>query len=92
MFPAAGWYHSNQYDAQPACEHCGGVICHEKWCITRNYVVQYAFRAVTAPDKLKLGDRLILHALGVSWVLNGSETPCYQSSPIENSQPLPSKS
>ncbi len=32
--PTASWYHSNRYNAQAACEHCGGIVRHEKWCIT----------------------------------------------------------
>jgi len=65
--PAASWYHSNQYNAQATCDHCGGIIRHEKWCITRNTVIQYAYGVVNEPGKLMLRDRLILHALGVSW-------------------------
>ena len=64
--PTASWYHSNQYNAQKACEHCGGVVRHEKWCITVDALVQYAYTVVVEPEKLTLKDRLILHALGVS--------------------------
>lgn len=32
--PAASWYHSNQYNEKSTCEHCGGVVRHERWCIT----------------------------------------------------------
>jgi len=67
---AASWYHSNQYAAQSACEHCGGTIRHERWCITRDALVQYAYGAVLDPGKLTLTDMLILHALGVSWEKN----------------------
>jgi len=70
--PAASWYHSNQGDARSPCEHCGGVIHHERWCITRDALVQYACAAVLDPEKLTLIDRLILHALGVSW----QKDPC----------------
>jgi len=28
--PAASWYHSNQYAAQSACQHCGGVVRYER--------------------------------------------------------------
>jgi hypothetical protein len=38
------------------------------WCITRNQRVYYAYGTVLEPDTLTLTDRLILHALGVSWV------------------------
>ena len=65
--PAAGWYHSNQYNAATTCEHCGGIVRHERWCITRDPFVQYAFAAVQDPEKLSLSDALILHALGVNW-------------------------
>lgn len=65
--PAASWYHSNQYAAQSACQHCGGVVRHERWCITCDPLVQYAYQAVLEPDKLTLADKLILHALGVVW-------------------------
>lgn len=70
--PAASWYHSNQYNAQSGCEHCGGIIRHERWCITRDAAVQYAYGVVVDADKLTLRDRLILHALGVLWQAN----PC----------------
>ncbi|HEV2469311.1 MAG TPA: hypothetical protein VGS78_08955 [Candidatus Sulfotelmatobacter sp.] len=72
--PAAGWYHSNQYNAEATCEHCGGVVRHERWCITRDALVQYAFGVVLDEGKMTLSDRLILHALGVSWQNNAS--PC----------------
>lgn len=62
-----GWFHSNQYNAQSTCEYCGGVIRHEKWCITCDAIVRYAYGVAQDPDKLTLRDRLILHALGVSW-------------------------
>lgn len=68
--PAASWYHSNQYNAQSTCQHCGGVLRHEKWCITRDAFVQYAFSAVLDASKLTLRDHLVLHALGVSWRQN----------------------
>jgi len=71
--PAAGWYHSNQYNAEATCEHCGGVVRHERWCITRDALVQYAYGVVLDPGKMTLSDRLILHALGVSWQNNNSQ-------------------
>jgi len=77
--PAAGWYHSNQYNAQSACEHCGGGASHEHWCITRDAIVQYAYGAVLDPEKLTLYDRLILHALGASWQKNPRRRPCQNS-------------
>jgi len=64
---AASWYHSNRNNPQPACEHCGGIMRHEKWCITCDAIVRYAYTVILEPDKLILGDRLILHALGVVW-------------------------
>jgi glycerol-3-phosphate cytidylyltransferase-like family protein len=60
-------YHSNRYNAQAACEHCEGVIRHEKWCITLDPIVYYAFQVVADPTKLTLGDSLMLHSLGVIW-------------------------
>lgn len=71
--PAASWYHSNQYNAEATCEHCGGVVRHERWCITRDALVQYAYGVVLDPGKLTLGDLLILHALGVSWQSNAGQ-------------------
>src|SRR5579864_1688036 len=66
--PAANWYGgASQSHSQPVCEHCGRNSRHEKWCVTCNAVVQYAYRVVTDPGKLTLRDRLILHALGVAW-------------------------
>lgn len=53
----ASWYHSNQYHAQSACEHCNGIVRHERWCITGSPAVQYAYGAVLDPEKLSLGDQ-----------------------------------
>lgn len=74
MFPqqVAIWQHSNKYNAEAACEHCQGVVHHEPWCITRSKDVLYAYESVMDADKLTAGDRLILHALGVSW----TNQPC----------------
>jgi hypothetical protein len=72
--PAASWYHTNTYDAKSACEHCEGIIRHERWCITRDPEVQYAYEVVLDPDKLTLTDRLTLHALGVAWQRNFCQT------------------
>jgi hypothetical protein len=74
--PAASWYHSNQYAAASACEHCGGIIRHGRWCITCNALVQYAYGAVLDAAKLTLTDSLILHALGVSWQQNRCAGNC----------------
>ena len=68
--PTASWYHSNQYNAQSACEHCGGIVRRERWCITCDAIVQYAYGAMVDAEKLTLRDRLILHALGVAWAKN----------------------
>jgi hypothetical protein len=62
------WFHSNRYSEQVACEHCAGIIRHESWCITANPVVYYAYEVVAEPSKLTVGDGLILHSLGVTWV------------------------
>jgi hypothetical protein len=77
--PSASWYHCNQYSAQTACEHCGGIVCHKKWCITCDAVVQYAYGAVLEPENLTLCDRLILHALGVSWEKDRCAGACLQT-------------
>ena len=74
--PAASWHHSNQRNAQAPCEHCEGIVRHERWCITCDPIVQYAFAVVADPDKLTLRDRLILHALGVSWATNQYQGNC----------------
>jgi hypothetical protein len=79
--PAAFLYHSNQYNAQSACEHCGGIVRHERWCITCDAVVQYAYGAVLDPEKLTLCDRLILHALGARWEKNRCQGICQSPTP-----------
>ena len=61
-------YHSNRYSADSACLHCRGIIRHETWCVSQNPRVSYAYKAVLDAERLSLGDRLILHALGVGWV------------------------
>jgi hypothetical protein len=69
---ASIWQHSNKYSADTACEHCQGVVYHETWCITRSEVVHYAYEAVMDASVLTEGDKLILHALGVTW----TDNPC----------------
>ncbi len=64
---ATAIFHSNRYTAQSACEHCGGIIRHEPWCITADQNVYYAYEIVADPDKLTAGDAIILHSLGVTW-------------------------
>ena len=66
-------YHSNRYHAQAACQHCEGIIRHERWCITRDPIVFYAYQVVADPNTLSLGDTLILHSLGVKWVENAGK-------------------
>ena len=73
---AGGWFYGHQYNAGPACEHCGGMVRHERWCITCDAFVQYAYGVVLDPEKLTLCDRLILHALGVSWKNNACQATC----------------
>ncbi len=65
-------YHCNRYNAQAACEHCQGVIRHERWCITRDQLVYYAYQIVTDSSKVTIGDSLMLHSLGVIW----GKMPC----------------
>ena len=60
-------FHSNQYNAQSACQHCEGIINHECWCGTLNPAVYYACEIVVYPDKLTIGDAIIPHSLGVLW-------------------------
>jgi hypothetical protein len=61
-------HHSSKYSADSACVQCGGVIRHELWCSTQCTDVRYAYDAVVQPNHLNLRDRLILHALGVTWL------------------------
>jgi len=63
----AALYHNNGYNAQGACEHCEGIIRHERWCQTLNPVVCYACKIVVSPDELTIGDAIILPSLGVPW-------------------------
>ncbi len=63
----AKWYHRNRYSADSACDHCGGIIRHERWCACENAAISYAFRAVIAPAELNEEDQIALHALGVAW-------------------------
>jgi len=70
------WYHSNKYAADVSCEHCGGVVRHEDWCITCNRTVAYAYGAVVDAGKLTIEDRLILHALGAAWTQNVCNGKC----------------
>jgi hypothetical protein len=60
-------FHSNRYAADSACEHCGGVVRHESWCITRDALVFYAYDVVLHPAKLSAEDGLRLHGMGVAW-------------------------
>jgi hypothetical protein len=67
------WFHSNRYNAQGACEHCGGVVCHEPWCMTLNTEISYAYKIVMDPAALTVGDHLILHSLGATWSKQGCQ-------------------
>lgn len=69
-------FHSNRYSADAACEHCGGVIRHEPWCITRDPLVYYAYEIVADPSKLTLQDALILHSLGATWSASAYRAKC----------------
>jgi len=70
------WYHSNRYSAEAACEHCGGIIRHEHWCITLDPTVYYAYEIVLDPSKLTMQDALILHSLGVTWAGKACQGKC----------------
>jgi hypothetical protein len=61
------WYHSNVYHAASACESCGGIIRHEKWCSTLNRAVQYAYDIMFNPEQVTREDDLRRHALAVTW-------------------------
>jgi len=65
--PAANWYYNSRLSTPELCAHCGRILRHERWCITRDPLVRYAYDVVGNPEKLTLTDRLILHALGVDW-------------------------
>ena len=69
-------YHGNRYSADKECEHCHGIIRHEPWCITRNAAVSNAYESVLNENKLTDHDRLILHALGVSWTSSACAGKC----------------
>ena len=64
---SAAIFHANKSSQDAAGEHCQGVTRHERWCITNNAMVRYAFDTIVHPDRLTFADALILHALGVSW-------------------------
>jgi hypothetical protein len=65
--PAATWLYNGRIGNREVCERCGRILRHEKWCVTRDALVRYAYAVVTDAEKLTLRDRLILHALGVDW-------------------------
>jgi len=90
--PAANWRSGNQTHVQPACEHCGRTVRHEKWCVTCDAIVQYAYRVVTDPGKLTLRDRLILHALGVTWGNEPHEGEFQQTAGISGDRNLAASS
>jgi hypothetical protein len=69
-------FNCNRYTAQSACEHCGGVIRHENWCITVDRTVYYAYQIVADAGKITVGDQLILHSLGVIWQNNPCQGNC----------------
>ena len=60
-------YHSNRFNAEAACDHCQGIIRHERWCIALDAEVNYAYQIVADSSRLTFGDILILHSLGVIW-------------------------
>ena len=77
-------YHSNRYHARAACEHCAGIIRHEKWCLTENKRVFYAYDILINADHLTEQDALILHSLGVKWTPLSKE-PCDGQCPTTTS-------
>ncbi len=76
MFVETALFHSNQYCAASACEHCDGVIRHEPRCITRYGLVRYAYDVVLRAEKLSLQEQLILHALGAAWSSKACARTC----------------
>jgi len=65
------FYHGSRYAAPSACQHCGGVVRHENWCITRDPLVLYAYDVVLHPEKLTAEDALRLHGMGATWGCGG---------------------
>jgi hypothetical protein len=63
------WFHSSQSVSGFECGHCKALLRHEQWCITQCPDVRSAWEIVLDPSKLSLHDELILHALGVAWVV-----------------------
>jgi hypothetical protein len=63
----AVWFQSNRYHAAAECEHCKRIVRHESWCPTIDPIVAYAYGIVADPNQLTIGDKLILHSLGVAW-------------------------
>ena len=61
------WHHSDRYGAQSACKYCEGNIRHQRWCLTINSAVYYAYQIIVDPNKLTIGDAILLHALDVLW-------------------------
>jgi hypothetical protein len=53
-------------------------LCVTRRCITCDALVRYAYRMVLEPENLTFCDRLILHALGVSWEKNPCPGGCRQ--------------
>ena len=65
---STGWQHANKFNVESFCKYCEGALRHEPWCVAVNLAVAYAYEILLDARKLTLGDRLILHALGVVWV------------------------
>ena len=61
-------YHSNKYHAAAACEHCEGIIRHERWCITVNANVLYGYSAVLDAANMSEKDHKWLNEMGVLWI------------------------
>ncbi len=60
-------FYNNRYHAHSPCEHCQGMFEHERWCVTKDPNIYYAFMIASDASKITLGDTLILHSLGVAW-------------------------
>lgn len=67
MADAPPIFHSNKYTAESACEHCAGIIRHERWCITVNQFIRYCYEVVLDASKMTASDHEWLTSLGAAW-------------------------
>ena len=67
---------TEQTDEFLPCARCGGQVVCEPWCESVNSCARYAYDAALHPTHLSLGDRIVLHALGVRWTPGRNRTKC----------------